>query len=155
MFRDEIHQEFMEFKEANNGDFTWWSYVNMKADVSTALGFAQFFYPDILEVDGYFFLQDKFSARNLDLWKKECDHNKMDVEKMMNLYRVRDFFHLNQVEAENLEEQIAALGQALQMYWSLSFTDRFPERAISVPLWEESDGELFITVFEQVLHSQE
>ena len=93
--------------------------------------------------------------RNFDLWKRECERNKTEVEQMMNLYQVSDFFHINRVEAENMEEQIAALGQALQMFWSLSFANRFPSRAISVPLWKESDGELFITVFEQVQHSEE
>ncbi|MCG3087964.1 hypothetical protein [Sporosarcina cyprini] len=155
MFRNEINQEFMEFQEANNGDFTWWSYVNMKADVSTALGFAKFFYPDIIEVDRYFLLQDKFSPRNFELWKRECEHRKAEVEKMMNLYQVSDFFHLNRAEGENVDEQITALGQALQTFWSLSFANRFPGRAISVPLWKESDGELFISVFEEVQHSQE
>ncbi|MBB4823293.1 hypothetical protein HNO89_000513 [Sporosarcina luteola] len=148
MFENEIHQEFMEFKEANDGDVSWWSYVNMKADLNTALGFAKFFYPDIVEVEGYFLLKDKFSARNLSLWKTDCQHQKAEVEKMMNLYQVRDFFHLN-AEDENVEDQIAALGKVLQTFWTLSFASRFPDRAISVPLWEESDGELFITVLEQ------
>lgn len=82
----------MDFKEANEGDFTWWNYVNMKSDIHTALGFAKFFYPDIVEVEGCFLLKDKFSQKNFSRWKKDYQNNKVTIEKMMNLYQVKDFF---------------------------------------------------------------
>lgn len=148
MFNDEINGEFMEFKDVNEGKFTWWSYVNMKSDIKTALGFAKFFYPDVLEVEGCFLLKDKFSEKHFEMWKKECKGNKFNIEKMMNLYQVRDFFHINVEEDGNFEEQIQALGEVLKIFWSLSFKNRFPKRKIIVRVFEEEDGELFITVYE-------
>ncbi|KGR85322.1 hypothetical protein [Lysinibacillus odysseyi] len=148
MFNDEINGEFMEFKDVNEGKFTWWSYVNMKSDIKTALGFAKFFYPDVLEVEGCFLLKDKFSEKHFEMWKKEYQGNNVNIEKMMNLYQVRDFFHINVEEDENLEEQIQALGEVLKIFWSLSFKNRFPKRKIIVRVFEEEDGELFITVYE-------
>ncbi|WP_457920351.1 hypothetical protein [Lysinibacillus odysseyi] len=148
LFNDEINGEFMEFKDVNEGKFTWWSYVNMKSDIKTALGFAKFFYPDVLEVEGCFLLKDKFSEKHFEMWKKEYQGNNVNIEKMMNLYQVRDFFHINVEEDENLEEQIQALGEVLKIFWSLSFKNRFPKRKIIVRVFEEEDGELFITVYE-------
>lgn len=148
MFNDEINGEFMEFKDVNEGKFTWWSYVNMKSDIKTALGFAKFFYPDVLEVEGCFLLKDKFSEKHFEMWKKECKGNKFNIEKMMNLYQVRDFFHINVEEDGNFEEQIQALGEVLKIFWSLSFKNRFLKRKIIVRVFEEEDGELFITVYE-------
>ncbi|WP_241774582.1 MULTISPECIES: hypothetical protein [Lysinibacillus] len=149
LFNDEINSEFMEFKDVNEGKFTWWSYVNMKSDIKTALGFAKFFYPDVIEVEGCFLLKDKFSEKYFEMWKEECQKNKVNIEKMMNLYQVRDFFHINVDEDENLEEQIQALGEVLKIFWSLSFKNRFPDREIVVSVFEEEDGELFITVYER------
>ncbi len=148
LFNDEINREFMEFKDVNEGKFTWWSYVNMKSDIKTALGFAKFFYPDVLEVEGCFLLKDKFSEKHFEMWKKECKGNKFNIEKMMNLYQVRDFFHINVEEDGNFEEQIQALGEVLKIFWSLSFKNRFPKRKIIVRVFEEEGGELFITVYE-------
>lgn len=150
MFNNEIISEFIEFKNANEGNFTWWNYVNMKSDIKTALGFVKLFYPDIIEVEGCFLLKDKFSEKYFELWKNDCQNNKTNIEKMINLYQVRDFFHINvDEEDENLEEQIQALGEALKIFWSLSFKNRFPNREIVVSVFEEDDGELFITVYEK------
>lgn len=55
---------------------------------------------------------------------------------------------MNVDEDENVEEQIQALGKAIKLLWSLSFKDRFPSREIVVSLFEEDDGELFVTVYE-------
>ncbi|MFS0574797.1 hypothetical protein AB1K83_04135 [Sporosarcina sp. 179-K 3D1 HS] len=148
LFKDEINEEFMGFKEVNEGDFTWWNYVNMKSDIHTALGFAKFFYPDIVRVEGCFLLKDKFSQKNFRRWKEDSQNNKVTIEKMMNLYQVKDFFHIN-VNEEVTGDQIQALGEVLKQFWSLSFKDRFPNRNIIVSVFEEVDGELFITVYEQ------
>ena len=120
----------------------------MKSDIHTALGFAKFFHPDIVEVEGCFLLKDKFSQKNFSRWKEDYQNDKVTIEKMMNLYQVKDFFHIN-VGEEDLRDPIQALGEALRQFWSLSFKDRFPHRNIVVSVFEEEDGELFITVHEQ------
>ena len=50
LFEDSLIEEFTEFQNSNDF-FTWHSFVNMKADIDTALGFAKFFCPDIIIVD--------------------------------------------------------------------------------------------------------
>ena len=118
--------------------------------MKTALGFSKFFYPDILEVEECFILKDKFSKEIFELWKNECENDKVSIEKMMNLYQISDFFHINIEEGENEEEQVLALGKALKIFWTHSFNDKFPNRDLVVEVFEESDGELFITAYENL-----
>lgn len=148
LFNDDIVIEYVEWRNANPENFSWWNFVNLKSDLQTALGFAKFFYPDIIEIDGCFLLKDKYCPDIFKSWKKECNNNKTDIEKMMNLYEVGDFFHINKSYDENEETQVIALGNTLKHLWLLSFKDRFPNRKINVKVFEEYDGALFITVYE-------
>lgn len=151
LFNEDLIKEFIENKEANRNSFTWWQFVNLKSDLQTALGFAKFFYPEIVEIDGCFILKDKFEERVFKDWKKECKDDRTCIEKMMNLYEIADFFHINTTfdEDEDEEEQVKALGNVLKLFWSMSFKDRFPERKIVVDVFEEYDEQLFITVYEE------
>ncbi|CAM3781534.1 hypothetical protein ALPO108162_05480 [Alicyclobacillus pomorum] len=148
MFHDSLIPEFVQWKDTNGDDFSWWDYVNLRADLQTALGFAKFFYPDVLEVEGYFLLKDKYKPEIFEEWKADRKHGKQSVEKMMNLYEVNDFFHINHRDDET-DEQVHGLGEALKLFWTLSFRHRFPGRKIVVSVFEEDDGCLFITVYEE------
>lgn len=148
LFEDRLIEEYSEWKNANLDSFSWWSFVNMKADLDTALAFAKFFCPDILIIEGCFLLKDKYSEELYNSWKIECKNIKIDIEKMVNIYPVRDFFHINHKESENEEDKIVALGNVLKYFWDMSFRQRFPDRKIIVDVFEEDDGELFITVYE-------
>lgn len=50
-FKDDLVKEYSDFKNVNPGNFSWWSYVNMKSGLQTALAFAKFFYSEFIEVD--------------------------------------------------------------------------------------------------------
>ncbi|WP_238860259.1 hypothetical protein [Clostridium sp. YIM B02569] len=150
LFDDSIVGEYVEWKNANPENFSWWNFVNLKSDIQTALGFAKFFYPDVIEVEGCFLLKDKYSPDIFKGWKKHLNNNKTQIEKMMNLYEVGDFFHINKDEEENEEVQIIALGDVLKHLWTLSFKDRFPDRKINVDVFQEDDDVLFITVYELI-----
>lgn len=149
LFSDELIPEYKEWREANPDSFTWWNYVNIKHDIESALALAKFFYPEVIDRDGFFLLADNFSEQKFQSWRTECKDDKNCVEKMMNLYEIKDFFHINSPESESNHEQIRALGEVLKLFWSLSFKDRFPERVISVKIIEEDSG-LYITVIEEI-----
>ncbi|SCM83042.1 conserved hypothetical protein [uncultured Sporomusa sp.] len=150
MFKDDLIPEFIKWRNANPQNFNWWNYVNLKSDLQTALGFAKLYYPEIVELDGCILLKDKFSKELYELWKDECKGEKTCIEKMMNLYQLRDFFHRNTPDDGNLESQIKVLGDVLTLFWSMSFRNRFPGRSITVKVFEETDGESFITVYEEI-----
>lgn len=148
LFDDILIEEYTEWKTANPDNFTWWNFVNMKSNLDMALAFAKFFSPEILIIEGYFLLKDKFSKEIFESWKVECSGNKTNVEKMMNLYQLRDFFHINDENIENEDEKLKALGKVLQFFWGMSFKNSYPDKQITVAVYEEDDGELFITVYE-------
>lgn len=148
LFNDDLIEEYSEWKAANPDNFSWWSFVNMKANLDTALAFAKFFSPEIIDIEGYFLLKDKFSKELFESWKAECNWDKTNVEKMMNLYQLRDFFHINISDEQNEDEKLKALGKVLKFFWETSFKNAYPNRQIEVRVFEEDDGELFVTVFE-------
>lgn len=148
LFDDILIEEYTEWKTANPDNFTWWNFVNMKSNLDMALAFAKFFSPEILITEGYFLLKDKFSKEIFESWKVECNGNKTNVEKMMNLYQLRDFFHINDENTENEDEKLKALGKVLQFFWGMSFKNRYPGKQVTVAVYEEDEGELFITVYE-------
>ncbi|TCS96768.1 hypothetical protein EDD58_101409 [Hazenella coriacea] len=150
MFDDQLIKEFTEWSRVNEEHFSWWSYVNMKADIQTALGFAKFFSPAIVELEGCLFLKDQFSQRRFEGWKRSCNGDSTCMEKMMNLYQLRDFFHLNvQNEDDQQDELLITLGRVLEHFWSLKFKHQYPDREVIVEVFEEDDGELLITVFQK------
>lgn len=146
LFDDSLIEEFTEFQNCNDF-FTWHSFVNMKADIDTALGFAKFFCPEIIIVDGCFLLKDRYDPEIFSLWKKECK-TKTDIEKMMNLCELEDFFCTNSEIDEHYTEKSLKLGEILKLFWSVSFRERFKDKEIVVELISEYD-EHFITVFEK------
>lgn len=92
-------------------------------------------------------MKDRYRKAIFQAWKRECS-DKTEIEKMMNLYELEDFFSIHTEVDDNYEEKIKALGKALQFFWSTSFKERFPERDIVVSLFEDFDGEHFITVYQ-------
>lgn len=148
LFEDALITEYVKWKDANPDNFSWWNFVNMKVDLDTALAFAKFYCPDIIMIDGCFILKDKFSKILYDAWKADCKGDKMNIEKMMNIYAIRDFFHINFTESDNDDDKIVALGHVLKFFWDMSFKQRFPDKLINVDVFEDDDEEMFITVYE-------
>ena len=91
MFDDNLIQEFAQWKACNKENFTWHSYVNKEADLDLALGFAKFYCPDIIITEDCFLLKDRYRKAIFQAWKRECS-DKTEIEKMMNLYELEDFF---------------------------------------------------------------
>lgn len=151
LFNDNIVEEFTLWKEANPDGFTWWNYINMKSDITTTLGFAKFFYPDIIERNGCIFLKDNFDEKRYKRWKAECGTDKSSLEKAMNSYELKDFFHINSdFEDKCINEKIITLGIVLKKFWLLSFNDRFPNRKINVEIIETNET-TYITVYEEIV----
>lgn len=144
-FPDELISEYVSHKNLNGENFNWWSFVNMKSDIQTALGFVKLFYPDVLDVEGCFILKNRFFESIFKQWR-EKETEKSIVEKMVNLYEIKDFFHINVDDNDNQEKLQRAFGEALKQFWTMSFNERYPEKNVKVILFEEYD-ELFITVY--------
>ncbi len=128
LFENKIIEEYIIWQKANPKSFSWWNYVNMKSDIQIALGFAKFFYPEIIEIDNCIFIKDNFSSERYEQWKVVCN-DKKTLEKAINSY------------------EIQALGNILKKFWTLGFNERFPDMNIVVDIIED-DESLYITVFQ-------
>lgn len=144
LFKDEIMEEFIKWKEINKS-FYWSQYVNYKYDVEAALAFAKFFAPNLIEMEGCLILEDRYDEEIYKQWKNR-NESKEIIEKMMNLYEVKDYFHIN--TGIYTYEQIEALGNILKYYWGMKFKNDFPNRNIKVDVFEEEYQELYITIYE-------
>lgn len=150
LFEKEILQEYITWQKANPNNFTWWSYINIKADIKTALGFAKFFYPEVIEIENCIFIKDCFTFDKYNQWKEVCKNDKLALEKAMNSYEIKDFFHINtDYDDEYIDEQIQALGNVLKQFWTFSFKERFHDRDVVVDVIDYEDS-LYITVFQNV-----
>ena len=145
-FDNNLIEEYAKWKQANDNNFSWWSYVNMKSDLQTALAFTRFFTPKLIQVDECLILEDRFSTDLFEQWKCQCD--KTGIEKAMNSYELKDFFHINTKWDDNWQEQLLVLGEALKYFWSMSFRQQHPQKTIVVDTFEEDDSN-YITVYEQ------
>lgn len=147
---ENIITEFMRWKISNKDSFTSWSYVNLKSDIQLALGFANFFTPELIEIENCIFLKDHYDEKIYNGWKESLGGNKTKIEMTMNYYEVADFFHINtNYDDINIDEQVDALAKALQHFWSLSFSYFYPNKNIRVIIFEENDSTC-ITVYEEI-----
>ncbi|WP_169007582.1 hypothetical protein [Faecalispora jeddahensis] len=143
----DIVSNFVEWKDANKDNFTWWSYVNIKSDIQGALAFANFFCPEIIIKDNCILLKDHFNQKNYDDWKERLNGDKTQIEKIMNIYEIQDFFHIHSDTNDPFyNEQIKALAKSIQFYWSLTLQHNHPDKNIIVSVFEEYDA-LCITVY--------
>lgn len=149
MFSDQLIKEYKEWKTVNGDQFTWWSFVNYKYDVVAALAFIKFFNPEIVEHDGCYFLKDSLSLTSYKGWKEEFKNDRTSIEKMINLYEPKDFFHINPVpdDLENGQQLIIAFAEALREQWEVSLRSRYPDVKFIVELFEEDKSDLYIRVF--------
>lgn len=65
---------------------------------------------------------------------------------MMNLYQLRDFFHLNKDFEDDEDELLNILGEVLHYFWSQKLAHQYPDKNFNVLVFED-DQELFITVY--------
>lgn len=150
LFEDKIIEEYDMWKKANPNNFTWWNYINMKADIKMALAFSRFFYAELIEVEGCIFLKDYFSSERYSQWKSVCKNDKVSIEKAMNTYAIEDFFHINtDYDDKNITEQINELAKILKFFWELSIKQQLPDRRIITKVYNEEEI-LYITVFEDI-----
>jgi len=147
LFNDDVVSEYKKWKDANPDNFSWWNFVNMKADLDTALAFAKFYCPEIIEIEGCCFLKDKYNSTIYESWKQECKGDKKQLEMMVNIYQICDFFEIN--ETDNEIEKIEVLGNILKYFWTTTFKSMYPEKKLKVEIFEEQDKELFITVYSE------
>ncbi len=141
----DILNEYTDFEKVNS-NWNILSYLNYKYDTNCAVAFSKFFFPDFIEFKGGIFIGFLFNEKNVSQWFDEFGNDISSVEKMANLYEIKDFFHINDNENPEIIEEFA---KVLIRVWSLNLKELFPKINFQVKVFEEYDSS-FITFYRTI-----
>jgi len=125
------------------------AYLNTFYDLNAAIAFSKLFYPDFVETRGCVIISMRYDRENFESWYNECQGEISEIEKMCNLYEIKDLFHINPVEF-NIEEgysrAINILGDILKKSWDINLKLLYPDKRFNVDVFEEYDS-TYITLY--------
>ena len=127
--------------------------------IEHALALTSVFWPIIVEDEGHVFIAD-FYTQDLSALQKQFHYDKQKIERWVNAWSIPEFFdryywfypeRVNQVSEQEYDLFIHALGESIQMFWSLRLKHLFPKREFVFELDEAIEGEngLTITFYEK------
>jgi hypothetical protein len=140
--------DYQDFDKVNE-NWHIGSYLNMNYDLNAAVAFSKLFFPDFIEIEGCIILAIRYDKEVFKQWQKELKGNTSEVEKMCNLYELKDFFHINIKDDQNenyYEKALDYLGMSLKNSWDINLSKLYPDRKFKVEVFEEYDSK-FITLF--------
>jgi hypothetical protein len=132
-------KSYKNFQDANE-NWNILSYLNYKYDMNAALAFSKFFFPDFIEVKGCIVLSFLYNQETFESWFRELNGEISEVEKMANLYELKDYFHIN----TDSEPEVDVFGQILKKSWEMNLSILYPEKKFIIKLFEEYNSK-FIT----------
>lgn len=142
-----ILKEYDNWAKANP-DWNISSYLNFYYDINAAIAFSKLYFPDFLEKKGCVLLSFRYNENIFNDWYEEFSGNISNIEKMCNLYELKDFFDINKDEyiLNNLSEMLETFGNILKTSWELNLSKLYPNSAFKVDVFEELDSK-FITLY--------
>lgn len=133
--------DYTFFAEVNE-DWNIEKYLNFNYDISAAIAFSKLYFPTFIEYKGCIILESRFNLSIFNDWFEDLKGNISEVEKMCNLYEIKDLFHIN---SEGTIDEINQLGNLLKKSWELNLTQLYPNRNMEVIIFED-DGNIYITL---------
>jgi hypothetical protein len=94
------------------------------------------FFPKLIEVDDYLFLELKYQPENIADWENAVGGDRISVEKLVNHMHIYDIFAHCKDEVH--ETIFTSVGYLLQFVWIKHFKETFPDREIAVELINDS-----------------
>lgn len=143
-----ILKDYQDFDKVNE-NWNIGSYLNIFYDLNAAIAFAKLYFPDFIEDRNCVILSIRYDVNVFEQWYYELKGNTSEVEKMCNLYELKDFFHINSVGYQGddkYEKALDYLGIALKRAWEVNLDRLYPNRNFKVELFDEY-GSKFITFF--------
>lgn len=142
-FEYSLLKDYPLFHEANKDNWTILSYLNMNYSIDGALAFYKFFIPDFIFKKGCLILSFRYNETIFNSWYDEMKGEVSLVERMCNLYEIKDFFHIH--ETEKVLEKCTYLGEFLKYIWQIHLDKQFGQEKYEVCTFAEY-GSLYITL---------
>lgn len=142
-----ILKEYKKYRNVNP-DWDVGSYLNTFYDLNTAVALSKLYFPDFVDIQNCVILDMRYDEDVFNQWYKEFKGNISQVEKMCNLYELKDFFHINDTLGNEIEKKkmIETLGTVLKTSWGISLEKLYPEKSFKVDVFEDY-GSSFITLY--------
>ncbi len=109
-----------------------------------AILFSRLYFPEFVEVNDCIILKERYHKSIFNEWFRALNGDITEVEKMYNLYEVKDLFHINDCNIS--EEKIQTLASLLSTSWEINLSILFSHRKFTVKVFQESDT-TFITFY--------
>ena len=150
-FNFSLLKDYRDHANANADNWTLLSYLNLKYDLDSALAFYKFFFPDFIVTKNCTVASFLFSQKNFDLWFEKCEGHIPQVEKMCNLYEVKNFFHIAQdpLDSSLTESKQLVLAEMLKQSWLLALNSTYPDKTFIVETFVEYES-YFISFYSEV-----
>jgi len=140
--RTKLLPDYEDFQRVND-DWSVEKHLNLNYDIDAAIAFSKLYFPTFITYKGCIILESRFDIMVFNDWFNEFKGDIGQVERMCNLYEVKDIFHIN--DSNITEEKIEELGNILKKSWELNTNMLYPNRDIEVFLFLEDDN-LYITI---------
>lgn len=132
-------------------------YASYKCKMDGMIAAAALFCPEIIEVQGHYFIKafwncdsEEASVNCLDDLKKRFGSDKSSIERWVNAWSLGSFFEGEHSEIMNNDVLLDKFGEILRYFWKQRLKELFPDKHFTVELGEEICGEwgASITMYE-------
>lgn len=112
-------------EESEREPFHSWEIIYMQSSLETALHYSEFFFPELIEVEGSVFFKQSFENASEIYWAlKEQKADRTQIEMSVNHFHVWDFFG----EHAPHEEAYVHFAKRLRYIWSTHLKAAYPQR---------------------------
>lgn len=140
-----ILKDYSAFEKANKNNWNILSYISFKYDIDAALAFSKFLFPDFVTYRDCLILSFLFKKETCDAWFNTPSNNIITIEKMCNLFEVRDFFYVNRdINDTKMDLKLDYLSKMLKYAWQTHLNQLFPEQYVVDIFFEET---YYITIY--------
>ena len=145
--KNSIYNEFTE-----KTGFNLFNFAANNCSIEECLSICYVLCPDFIEVNGYIFISDLFSAigeeaiNKVERLEKQFNYDKKKIEQWVNSWSLGDFFIGKYCASMENEKIVAQFGEVLIFNWKRRVKELFPDRKIIVEIGNEIMGESGFTI---------
>lgn len=141
---DDLLDHFPEWEGTRALGTTLLDYLTNRGAIEAAVAYASLFWPAIVEDEGLVIMARYYHQDQIPALRTRFADDKRRIERWLNAHSLREFFMAQQFSGDPAgadEELVSAVGQALQLFWSLRLKTLFPTRTFIVELGDAIEGE--------------
>lgn len=120
-------------------------------NIEQAIACSSLFWPEIIELDGLFFIRAFYDDIYINELKQRFNDDKREIERRANAHSIFDLFLTTQSESLLNDAIFDEFTKVLVLFWRLRFKELFPDKTFVVELEYEMYGEngMAITVYQE------